>query len=105
MKSTEIKKYFREWLHLDVNVRTVKVKRPFTQIWLTYEDKNNFPNFVREAAVMVNYNTVDLDTLNILDRDNIRYGNTQPTSLSIDVADHEKFFEYLDLMLESLYLK
>jgi hypothetical protein len=75
MKSTDIKKIFKS-LGINVLVHTVKCKNPFTQIW-TEDDSVTFPNDIRKIALVVYYNLPDNDisSLNVLNHDEINYGN------------------------------
>lgn len=90
MKSSEIKKLFKS-INIPVSVRTVKCKYPFTQIW----SDTIFPNYIRKAALICDYDLPDNDisSLNVLNTDDINYGNTRPNSLSIPVTAHERFFK------------
>lgn len=89
----ELKKLLKT-LGYNVKIRTVAVKHPFIQVWIAQDENINwserqlFDNSLRLIVLKIYYNVEtdeQLSFLNILDKNNICYGNIRDTSFSLDV--------------------
>jgi hypothetical protein len=95
--TNQIKQFFKRQ-GIPVRVRTVPVKHRFYQVWIEWEKFQAgtvIPNHIRKAAVCCEYNKTpeDFKAMNILNPENINYGNTSPNRLTLDETNLEKFFK------------
>lgn len=104
-KSNEIKKLFKQKFNLEVRVRTVKVKSPFVQICpifnnaLPYELQSKVPNVARVCAMKAIYGDKTPEELNIINVDDIEYGNIRANGLSFSEVQYKKFVEIVTSMI------